>query len=460
MLNSGLFQSTGQRKGIEAAADEDHNQEDIALFLNKECQRACCKTAACWQVMDMASGKVYFWDSEADEVAWEPPLGASPRSKQDNAVTFAAHVTTTDMPAATDTDPSADVAVDMDADGGDSMQALMPQSDAAGGLAERQQPSTSGESAGQAERHSSEETEDGQLAEAGSVDAQPATVSGAAAVLVVPDAPTGISGQQICDRLRKEAQSLCRNVPQIVRLAIEAEIRMQDWQMFSSKQQRAVDKSQPQEAMSWTDFQDHMQWRWQSIQAAVPAAMAEARQLQHRMEQDLEDGEMPPLPADSPAAPPAVNDSDPVFEIQPALPREDDFGADVLKVSASGLADLSAVDLSAAEVPKARLDDPVAIELEDAGENASQAPPLPAEQPTAAASSASAAAGQPVSAAGLSAVDEEADMELDMDVDSEASSEGDAGQPASAGAAGTSAGLPNWAGYYMAHGYTYPYYGT
>ena len=42
------------------------------------------------QVMDMASGKVYFWNSATDEVAWEPPEGSVPRSKQDTDAVFAA----------------------------------------------------------------------------------------------------------------------------------------------------------------------------------------------------------------------------------------------------------------------------------------------------------------------------------------------------------------------------------
>ena len=32
------------------------------------------------EVMDMASGKVYFWESSTNGVAWEPPQGSRPRS--------------------------------------------------------------------------------------------------------------------------------------------------------------------------------------------------------------------------------------------------------------------------------------------------------------------------------------------------------------------------------------------
>ncbi len=32
------------------------------------------------EVMDMASGKVYFWESATNVVAWDPPEGSRPRS--------------------------------------------------------------------------------------------------------------------------------------------------------------------------------------------------------------------------------------------------------------------------------------------------------------------------------------------------------------------------------------------
>ncbi len=426
--------------------------------------------------MDMASGRVYFWESDSDEVAWEPPPGAKPRSKQDNAVTFAEH-TAAETPM-TSTAP-AETAVSVGAAGTapptakDTMAGNNPGAsaghtpggDAADGVYHKQQARTSEGSSEQAERLSSEEREDGQLAEVGSADALASAAAGAG-VFAVPDTQVGVFGQQICDHLRSVTQTLCCNVPQLVRLAIEAEARMQDWQMFSSKQQRAVDKCLPQEALSWTDVQDHMQWRWQSIQAAVPGALTEAKQLQQRMEQELEDGEMPPLPSDEamPSGQAATSGAPPLSSGMPALP-EDNGPA----VSEQGNA------LAAA--PK----DPVAIDLHagppaiDLDIEPSEVPPLPAEDPAAAAAtSASRATDQTAAAAtpshaaahgeAVPAADDEADMELDMDVDSEINPAASVSRPASADAAGpgsvsTSASLPNWAGYYMAHGYTYPYYG-
>lgn len=66
------------------------------------------------EVMDMASGKVYFWESSTNGVAWEPPQGSRPRStslqheqelqaQRDaadaSAATLSAHTASADLPA-------------------------------------------------------------------------------------------------------------------------------------------------------------------------------------------------------------------------------------------------------------------------------------------------------------------------------------------------------------------------
>ena len=43
-----------------------------------------------FEVMDMASGKVYFWNRATNEVAWDPPAGSTPRSRQTTDAVFAA----------------------------------------------------------------------------------------------------------------------------------------------------------------------------------------------------------------------------------------------------------------------------------------------------------------------------------------------------------------------------------
>ena len=256
--------------------------------------------------MDMASGKVYFWDSATDEVAWEAPPGTQPRSKHDNAATFAAHVSPVDTSTAGTTgvaSGSADRASDPSATGSDGVQSPDAADTAAAAASEKQVASTSDGSPGQTGPLSDDEDrEDGQLAEVGS--ASPPSAVEQPSQLAKPPPPDpqlGVLGQQVVDQIRQSTHRLCRNIPQLVRLAVEAEIRLQDWQMFSTKQQHAVDSSQAQAAVSWTDVQDHLLWRWQSITAALPAAEQEAQQLHTRMDQEFEAGEMPPLPSDDTA---------------------------------------------------------------------------------------------------------------------------------------------------------------
>ena len=405
--------------------------------------------------MDMGSGQVYFWEHDTDEVAWEPPPGGKPRSKQANAVTFAAHSSPADPPIslATPDMPGADAAAVPAHSNGD--VEVHAESDS------RQMGQTDGPDAASegssehADQRSSEEKEDGQLAEVGSAQAS-APAAALSEILDAPDTQVGVSGQQTCDELRQATHRLCCNVPQLVRLAIEAEIRLQDWRMFSSKQQRAVDQSLPQRALSWTDFQDHMQWRWQSIQAALPGALVEAEQLHQRMDQELEAGEMPPLPSD---------------EIMPAP-------------SVDAVAQANRIT---AKQPSTTAGNPAGIDLDEPS-GSTEAPPLPADTPPLAASASTESSDQPAAAAAAAAAAEAeaavgnataaheaavaadhdgdgADMELDMDVDTDVSPEArvslaSSAEAAGTGAAGASSSLPNWAGYYMAHGYTYPYYGV
>ena len=179
------------------------------------------------------------------------------------------------------------------------------------------------------------------------------------------------------------------------------------------------------------------------MQAAFPGAVAEAEQLHQRMDQDLEAGEMPPLPSD---------------EIVPAP-------------SVEAVAQANSIT---AEQPSTPAGNPAAIDLAEPS-GSREAPPLPADTPPSAASASTASSDQPPAAAAVgnataaheAAVtadhDDDADMELDMDVDVSPEarvSRADSAEAAGTGAAGASSTLPNWAGYYMAHGYTYPYYGV
>ena len=404
--------------------------------------------------MDMASGKVYFWDSATDEVAWEPPPGAQPRSKQDNAATFAAHVSATDTPSAGTAGTAgaaADAAAHADGPAATGIGEVQA-SDAAGTgdvAVDRQAASTSeGSPAHTGPPSGEEDREEGQLAEVRSASRSPPLTP----PLTNPqplDPQLGVLGQQVVDQIRQSTHRLCRNIPQLVRLAVEAEIRLQDWQMFSAKQQQAADSAQAQTAVTWTDIQDHLRWRWQSITASLPAALEEAQQLHTRMDQELEAGEMPPLPSEDSAT-----------GAQPHLNHTAGPG---------GASDPAEIVLLDSAPLRASTDDAQGPPTSGGDEGAgvvdpSAAPPLPAEDPSSIPIATAAGAVSPTSA-GVDAADyadDDADMDLDMDVDADsgasrpvsAESTGQDGAAASSGAA-----LPDWAGYYMAHGYAYPYYG-
>ena len=408
--------------------------------------------------MDMASGKVYFWDSATDEVAWEAPPGTRPRSKHDNAATFAAHTS----PADTSTAGTADMAgtagvasgsADHASGGSQAPDAADTAAAAAvAAVVDKQVASASAGSPGHTGPPSSEEDcEDGQLAEARSASPSPAVEQPPQPIKVPPlDPQLGVLGQQVVNQLRQSTHQLCRNIPQLVRLAVEAELRLQDWQMFSSKQQRAVESSQAQAAVSWTDVQDHLRWRWQSITAALPAAQQEAQQLHTRMDQELEAGEMPPLPSDDTAT---ANATAAVAQLP----------SDLSKAPANVANPVETALLNPAAISEGTQGMTASESGEDGGVvDPSEAPPLPAEDPTAGPITAPAVGALSFSAAAAAAADDDdADMDLDMDVDDDA----DASRPASAessgqgAAAASGAALPDWAGYYMAHGYTYPYYG-
>ena len=410
----------------------------------------------------MASGKVYFWDSATDEVAWEAPPGTQPRSKHDNAATFAAHVSPADPPTA----GTADMAGTAGIASGSADHASGPSTTASGGtqapdaavaaaaIVDKQVASASAGSPGHSGPPSSEkDREDGQLAEVRSASPSPAVEQPPQPTKPsAPDPQLGVLGQQVVDQLRLSTHQLCHNIPQLIRLAVEAEVRLQDWQMFSIKQQQAVDASQAQAAVSWTDVQDHLRWRWQSITAALPAAQQEAQQLHTRMDQELEAGEMPPLPSDDTAAANATAAVAQLPSDQTKAPAHVANPAEIPLLSPGSAAGISE---STQGMPASRVG-------EDGGAvDPSEAPPLPAEDPTAGPIATPVAGALSCSAAAAAADDDDADMDLDMDLDADtvASRPALAESTGQGAAAASGAALPDWAGYFMAHGYTYPYYG-
>lgn len=395
--------------------------------------------------MDMATGKVYFWDSATDEVAWEPPAGTQPRSKHDNAATFAAHVSAADMPTAGGA-AEADASASATPVATSTVEVQAPEAAGTSDAADVKQAghASAGSPAHTGPPKSTEDQEDGQLAEERSASRSPPPAAVPLTHPPAPDTQLGALGQQVVDQIRSSTHSLCRNIPQLVRLAVEAEIRLQDWHMFSTKQRQAVDASQAEAAVSWTDVQDHLRWRWQSITAALPAAVQEAQQLHARMEQELEAGEMPPLPSEDTGSAAA------------AVQTPSNHVPDPAEISDSAHLANSAAVSEAPQGPASGVGDGASAA------DPSEAPPLPAEDPSSIPMPAPhAAGGESAISAGAGAADDDADMDLDMEVDDDT----DASRPVSAESAGedaaaaSGAALPDWPGYYMAHGYSYPYYG-
>ena len=245
------------------------------------------------QVMDMASGKVYFWNDSNDEVAWEPPIGSQPRSKQETDHNFAAHLSATRTAAAADqlsTEPApATVSLangEKDATAAPAAKAEDVLAVTTNGIGE--EAATSSDSSAEAmeeglpagTQQNKAEQEEGQLSDdATAAAAGPAAEQPASASVSAPSSAVAALGQQVLGQSQQALQSLCPGVPQLVRLAIEAEIRLQDWHMFAAKQHSAAARALPEEALSWEDFQDHVQWRWRSIEAAMPEAVAQAHKL-------------------------------------------------------------------------------------------------------------------------------------------------------------------------------------
>lgn len=290
--------------------------------------------------MDMASGKVYFWDSNTDEVAWEPPAGTQPRSKQETADTFAEHLSANSTPPNTQVAATPQTSASPGAMAADAPDDATAANDAVAVVRDRHAESASSESSvedvGAAESPATKRQqlasdidgaevpaatiqqvgsshEDGEVNTAeltgGSLTADKATSSAAhtsaqadnnlpvsaiqptpaadavathAVLAAPPSTEVAALGAQTAQQVQAALLAFCQGVPQLVRLAVEAEVRLQDWQMFAGKQQCAADQGLPSEVLSWQDFQDHVQWRWRSIAAAIPDAVAQAQELRVR----------------------------------------------------------------------------------------------------------------------------------------------------------------------------------
>ncbi|KAK9906386.1 hypothetical protein WJX75_000970 [Coccomyxa subellipsoidea] len=217
------------------------------------------------EVMDMDSGKVYFWNEETDDVAWDPPEGSVPRSKQQNDATFAAaHAAAPEAkpvsrtaldsrPAAEAAECSADAAVATPrSPQEESMAAQYQGSRPAGGL--DRQPD---------ELPAQDDPEEGEI------DKRTAAVER-------PAEEVGTTGEELLTSAWEAAERICGPVPLLVRLAVEVEVRLRDWRTFSEAQRRAADSGERGRALSWASYQRSVQENWRTLQAALPMALTEA----------------------------------------------------------------------------------------------------------------------------------------------------------------------------------------
>ncbi|EIE24375.1 hypothetical protein COCSUDRAFT_83679 [Coccomyxa subellipsoidea C-169] len=213
------------------------------------------------EVMDMGSGKVYFWNEDTDDVAWDPPEGSVPRSKQQNDATFAeAHAVPepdaisgdalSSPPAAEPAVRSAEPAV------GDPPDESTP--------AEEARPGTSG---GANELPDEPAARSDQ--EEGEIDEQAAAVER-------PAEEVGTAGEELLASAWEAAERICGPMPLLVRLAVEVEVRLRDWRAFSDAQRRAADSGDLGGALSWAMYQRSVQESWRTLQAAMPMALQEA----------------------------------------------------------------------------------------------------------------------------------------------------------------------------------------
>jgi hypothetical protein len=310
------------------------------------------------EVMDMASGSVYFWNEDTNEVAWDPPDGALPRSKESNRQVFAeAHAekpqpeddtrqpdarAQSEVPGRQKTKEGAGVPDDGVSEG--------PESFSLPATKDKDQPDQV-QSPEEAEVVSGSDQEEGQLNEEPAVEGK------------VPDAPleeVGQAGEALLQRVWEAAESLCGPTPLLVRLAVEVEVRLREWKTLSDRQRQAAEAGSPDMALSWASYQQLVQQSWRVLEEALPAALEEAQRQSTAAaaamaeasaaaaaaaapptEPDREDGEVPeeepapPLPSEIPAP---LEDMDVDMDIEADPVQKKDSG-----ITAAGSASTAAV---------------------------------------------------------------------------------------------------------------------
>ncbi|BDA46282.1 hypothetical protein COCOBI_08-3740 [Coccomyxa sp. Obi] len=292
------------------------------------------------EVMDMGSGRVYFWCEDTDEVAWDPPEGSVPRSKQQNDATFAAAhaVPGTEMGSVELCGMESSVGV---------QETAAHITDAVLATAAVEEPPVEGK----AVQDQTQEVPQGGVSaspeDPGQKLNQPSTASDQeegeigvrAAAIDRPSDEVEKAGKELLESAWEAAERICGPVPLLVRLAVEVEVRLREWRAFSEAQQRAAEAGDGTGALSWASYQRSVQESWSTLKAALPMALQEAESASAAVAAavadasaaaalasqapDMEDGE---LPENSDAGPSTVitaaQPTEPPVPDIPPLPTE------------------------------------------------------------------------------------------------------------------------------------------
>eukprot|EP00884_Botryococcus_braunii_P004195 jgi/Botrbrau1/13777/Bobra.0056s0030.2 len=275
------------------------------------------------EVMDMSSGKVYFWNIETNEVAWDPPEGSVPRSDEENAATLAQSR-------------------------GESTKAGSPED-------QNQSGDLHAGAAGEAENGTEEAAEELDIDD--NDNAPETQKQDGNALLQKEDVPhpdeieiavplpaesIGPSYAALVQLTWQHAEAACGgSIPAIVRLAVEAEVRWRDWQMLSDVQFAAAASKNLDATLSWPSYESYMRESLEALQNASVSELAAAEaefnvsespsirgsshaaednKLETASSEELEEGEVP-----APTADEGVDMDIEREESAPPLPREEDM---------------------------------------------------------------------------------------------------------------------------------------
>ncbi|GAB4822424.1 hypothetical protein N2152v2_009470 [Parachlorella kessleri] len=241
------------------------------------------------RVLDTASGRVYHWNPETNEVTWPPD--------EVGAVGTAA---SRDLVMEDTSSAAADLAKsEQEADASPGRQ---PEEGQAAGEERQQSPGRStpdlvltsaapngggGDAATDnlAVRGSSPSQQ--QTAAAGAEGEEEEQLEGGsrqapipAGLLALPSADVAVEAGAVAQRCTEAAGSWLDTVPQVVRLAVEAQSLFTLLSLFSQQQAAAAQARSPTAAFCWPGFEETIRRALAALESQLPAAVDAARQVQ------------------------------------------------------------------------------------------------------------------------------------------------------------------------------------